>query len=1198
MQLEAGLPAGSSKDGVTEPPSDELLDEIVASAARLCDAPGAFLQWEVGEQGRREIRHGFEAVGAVDAPFRASVALTDADGQPLGELGVLDLRPREDGDRAARIIRELAPVAARAIEAQWKAQRLMEEIEAEHRQAESLLAQSQARLRAIIDTEPECVKVVSDEGILLDMNAAGLRIIGAGSDVEAIGMPVIRLIHPEDRQAFMDLHQRALGGDTGQLEFRLRALDGAERWLASHSTPLRGDDGAPNAVLSVTRDVTAQKQADRQRALETEILELITAGPPLSEVLEGVARAIDRAVPGVMSSILLANEDGTQLAPGAGPNIPPEFLQALGSVRIGPSSGACGSAAYRREPVVVEDLSTDPLCEGFRELASTFGLGACWSAPAIGASGEVIATFALYFSRPRKPTDAELQFLLRMAHLVGLSIDRSQAMEEVRRSRMLLDMASKLARLGAWLIMVSDGRLTWSDELYALHEVEPDFVLTLESTLAFYTPEHRERLRKAVEGCLRTGEPYDLEAELVTAKGRRLWVRTNGKAERDPSGKIRSVHGAFQDITERKSALETQQQQGWLLEIAGEVARIGGWTIDLPDMRVAVSKTVYGILGLPADYPLSLEEGVSYYRPGSRERLEAALAECLRGGSAFDLELEIVNNAGAPLWIRVLGAAERDDDGRILRARGAVQDITDRKEAEHELAEREERFRLVAKVTSDVVWDWDLVRNTVWWNEGRSAAFGHGPEDITDGPESWTDFIHPEDAQRVLDGIYDVIDGDGESWEDEYRFRRSDGEYAWVADRGYVIRDVSGKAVRMTGSMNDQTEKRRLEAMYRQSQRLEAVGQLTGGVAHDFNNLLTVILGNAELLKAQLERDPPLRRLAETTQQAAEQGAGLTHRLLAFARRQPLDPKPTDINRLLVGMDSLLRRTLGEDIEIEMVHGGGVWRSNIDASQLESGILNLCINARDAMPNGGKLTLETANAHLDDDYAALHGEVQPGQYVAISVTDTGSGMAPEIVGKAFEPFFTTKESGKGSGLGLSMVYGFVKQSNGHVKIYSEPGLGTSVRLYLPRERAEKELGAEEPRPVAPTGGREKILVVEDDDLVRNLVVEQLEFLGYEVVWAASGPEALERLKQHADIDLLFTDVVMPGGMSGRVLANEAKEMRPDLPVLYTSGYTENAIVHHGRLDPGVQLLQKPYRRQDLARKIRQAIDGADRRRAS
>jgi CheY-like chemotaxis protein len=376
---------------------------------------------------------------------------------------------------------------------------------------------------------------------------------------------------------------------------------------------------------------------------------------------------------------------------------------------------------------------------------------------------------------------------------------------------------------------------------------------------------------------------------------------------------------------------------------------------------------------------------------------------------------------------------------------------------------------------------------------------------------------------------------------------------------------------------------------------METLGQLTGGVAHDFNNLLQIVTGNLELLQRSLpEGETRLRRAAENAAKGAERAAVLTQRLLAFSRRQPLAPKAVDPNKLIAGMSELLHRTLGETIEVETVRASGLWKVEADPHQLENAILNLAVNARDAMPGGGKLTIETANTHLDRAYVSQNAEVTPGQYVVMCVSDTGSGMDEETVTRAFEPFFTTKEVGKGTGLGLSMVYGFVKQSGGHLKIYSEPGEGTTVKIYLPRLIAADAVEEEDQvEAIVPEGAREEIvLVCEDDEDVRAYSVEVLRELGYGVLEAADGRSALSLLERPGlRVDLLFTDVVLPGGMTGAVLAEQARALRPGLKVLFTTGYARNAIVHHGRLDPGVELITKPFSYSDLATRVRDLLDG-------
>jgi PAS domain S-box-containing protein len=388
-------------------------------------------------------------------------------------------------------------------------------------------------------------------------------------------------------------------------------------------------------------------------------------------------------------------------------------------------------------------------------------------------------------------------------------------------------------------------------------------------------------------------------------------------------------------------------------------------------------------------------------------------------------------------------------------------------------------------------------------------------------------------------------------------------------------------------------ELRRNEEALRQSQKMEAVGQLTGGIAHDFNNLLQVIIGNLEALQRALPADSArLQRAANNAMAGAQRAASLTQRLLAFSRRQPLNPRPVDLNALVGSMSDLLHRTLGETISVETVRGGGVWRIEVDPTGLEAAILNLAVNARDAMPDGGRLTIETANAYLDEAYIRTHSEVTPGQYAVLSISDTGTGMDEDTIAQAFEPFFTTKPVGQGTGLGLSQVYGFVKQSGGHLKIYSELGEGTTIKIYLPRFDSSEMEDADVAPQAAPEGSPEEtILVVEDDADVRAQSVEALGELGYRVLQAADGPAALRLLRREAHVDLLFTDVVLPNGLTGAQVAAQAREIQPGIKVLFTTGYARNAIVHNGRLDPGVQLITKPYSFADLAAKIRDVLDG-------
>ena len=558
----------------------------------------------------------------------------------------------------------------------------------------------------------------------------------------------------------------------------------------------------------------------------------------------------------------------------------------------------------------------------------------------------------------------------------------------------------------------------------------------------------------------------------------------------------------------------------------------------------------------------------------------------------------------------------------ILGAGGTVvgifvqgHDLTEQKRAEQALKESEERFRLVAERAPVMLWMGDVDGKCLYLNRAQREFWGVEPERI---PQfDWSRTIHPEDQEKLFRPFGHAMQNQV-PFHVEARFLRSDGEYRLVHTEAHPRFGPAGEFAGMIGVNVDITETRRAqtalqelnatlehqvaerteqlrrnEEALRHSQKMEAVGKLTGGVAHDFNNLLQVISGNLQLLSRDVAGNERAEQRVRNALGGVTRGSRLAAQLLAFGRRQPLAPKAVNLGRLVRRLDDMLRRALGEAVEVEAIIGGGLWNTLVDPAQVENALLNLAINARDAMDGMGRLTIEAGNAWLDDEYATRHVDVTPGQYVMLAVTDTGCGMSPAVVEQAFEPFFTTKPEGQGTGLGLSQVYGFVKQSGGHVKIYSEPGHGTTVRIYLPRT-GEEEDQATEIDAGAVVGGSETILVVEDDESVRATVVDTLVDLGYRVLKSKDAQSALAIVDSGAPIDLLFTDVVMPGPLRSPELARKARERLPNIAVLFTSGYTENAIVHGGRLDAGINLLSKPYTREALARKIRDVLRG-DRR---
>nr|WP_300998379.1 PAS domain-containing protein [Hyphomonas sp.] len=774
----------------------------------------------------------------------------------------------------------------------------------------------------------------------------------------------------------------------------------------------------------------------------------------------------------------------------------------------------------------------------------------------------------------------------------SLGPDREKAEEGLARRQeqeVNLRVAQRLLKIGFWKYEIGNRKLVWSPSLYDMAGIQPhEFDGTLESYVKILYADDQDQAALAVQALDSPDVTYHAFERRITRKdGSIIYVKGVGERTQTYSGDV--ITGVVQDVTAER------QREGQLRLLGASIERLNDIVVILrvdPSLPGTDAPIVYvnsaferitgysqkDMIGRPLSFILS------YAEPKIDPR---AMESTLNSGQS--LRLELVGPVTADKWttwdVELLPVA--DVHGKYSHWVAVARDITDRRLAEKRAAINEDRFQLVSRSTADVVWEWDVITDTFVWSEAFDKLTGTPGAHLEVEFDAWSRRVHPEDRSRVVATLRQTVSSPfSQSWSDEYRFLRDDGSERTILDRGFVVRDDTGRAARMIGTMIDLTERRASEQRTRESERLEAVGQLTGGVAHDFNNLLTVILGNSDILRDKLE-DPALRRMAELIHLAASRGSDLTRRLLAFARRQPLKPQRVCLNERTGSVHALLRGALDARIRVRHAPSSDLWGAQVDPGQFDVAILNLAFNARDAMPDGGTLSLSTENLRVRGRSGMEREGVPAGDYVCVTVSDTGTGMTEETLRRAFEPFFTTKPAGKGSGLGLSMVYGFVRQSGGHVLILSQPGDGTAVRLFFPRTALKKQDDAlPAPEPLEARGPETgSVLIVEDDPLVREHAAHSFEALGYSVCLAASAADALEILETGPDICLLFTDVILGEGMNGIELAAEAGRRRPELKILYTSGYVPGDYGVGSPLEKGAEMLRKPYDREELVRKL-------------
>lgn len=752
--------------------------------------------------------------------------------------------------------------------------------------------------------------------------------------------------------------------------------------------------------------------------------------------------------------------------------------------------------------------------------------------------------------------------------------------------------AQRLAKLGSWEHDLEAHRLTWSDEVYRIFGVEPgEFGSTFEAFYALVHPDDRARLLTERNRGLDRDGRFDVEHRIVRPDGSVRYVHERGEKYTRADGRP-IVAGIVQDITERREAEEKLRRSEALLRIASRTSRMGGWSLELPSARLHWSDEVCAMHGAPPGTRPMLHEAFEYYAPEWRQAFAEAAIRCMREGVPFDLEAELITSEGRRLWVRSIGEAERDADGIIRRVQGAIQDISSRKRAELKAWGVAARLQGLLDHSPLYISEFDLEGRYLLASRTVAQLLGREPGEIVG--RTMHELIPPNIADQSL-GYAEIIRRDRVPLVVKEQFRIDGAERCFstvlfpLVDGAGAVTSIGAITRDVTEQEQSAREREKLETQLRQSQKMEAVGRLAGGVAHDFNNMLGVILGYAELALDDLGESDPIRAHLREIMEAGRHSANLTRQLLAFARRQTVAPQRLNLNHSIANSLKLLGRLIGEDIELVWNPGEVMWPVRMDPAQLDQILANLAVNARDAIAGVGRITIETSNLELTPDAARTHPGLQPGAYALIRFSDTGVGMDAETREQIFEPFFTTKETGKGTGLGLATVYGILKQNQGFVYVESEPGEGATFKIYLPHHLSDEEIVDAVAESGEPVHGRGTILLVEDEAPLMRLTSRLLEQLGYDVISANSPEEALRLSSEfNRPIDLLLSDVVMPN-MSGRDLWEVLLKRRPGLKCLFMSGYTADIIAEHGVLHEGITFLQKPFTRKALAEKLREAM---------
>ncbi len=765
---------------------------------------------------------------------------------------------------------------------------------------------------------------------------------------------------------------------------------------------------------------------------------------------------------------------------------------------------------------------------------------------------------------------------------------RKRAEEELRFQQTVLTTERELTLDGILVVDQHSRVLSFNKRFAQMWGIQGEILGTRADIVLLQSVMHKlPDPERFMDGVRRLYDRHDeVSQDEVTLTDGRIFDRYSAPL-RGPEGRYYGRVWNFRDVTERRQAEAALRQERDRARRYLDVADVILLALDLEGRIVLVNRYACSLLGWTEDELLG-RDWIETCLPARIREVFRLKFRDLVGGDLTVVENPILTRSGEERLIEWRNTVLRDDTGRLNGTFSSGTDITERHRAVEALRTTEERMRFALENAGVGIWDMDYTTGILRWSETLEAQYGLQPGTFGGTFDAFVERMHPDDRNAVLNTIQEAMKL-GTDFSFENRAVWPDGTERWLSGGGRIHLGEHGEPVRGVGISMDVTERRTLEAQYRQAQKMEAVGRLAGGVAHDFNNVLTAILGYCDLLRADLGPDDPRQADLAEIQKAGMRAEGLTRQLLAFSRKQIIQPRVLDLNGVVADMQAMLDRLIGEDVKVVLDLRKDPALVMVDRGQAEQIVMNLAVNARDAMPGGGVLTIETAAVELDEDFSAMYPYVKPGPYVVLTVTDSGTGMTPEVQARLFEPFFTTKELGKGTGLGLATVYGIVKQSGGSINVYSEIGTGSSFKVYFPRADVADRAVDAPPAGARPPAGGQTVCVVEDEEGLRGLARRLLERQGYTVLVAANADEALQVFEQHPSIDVLLTDVVMPGS-SGPELTRRLVERRPSLKVVYMSGYTDEAIVHHGVLDPGIAFLHKPFTAEALGRKIREVLD--------